>query len=144
MMILSRSMIMFRLDEDTTANFTVLANDSDVDGDTLSITGVTQGGSGTVDFTANDLSYTPNENYWGPDQFSYMIEDGNGGIAETYVNVTVNPVNDLPVANDDSLTTDEDTPVTIYVLDNDTDIDGDLLFITAVTGGANGTVSFTA
>ena len=140
------------LDEGATAAFTVLTNDSDVDGDTLSITGATQGFSGTVNFTASNVSYTPYDpNFNGTDQFSYDISDGNGGYATAYVNVTVNPVNDDPVANADyetapnePITTDEDTPVTIDVLSNDTDIDGDLLFITAVTNGANGTVTFTS
>ncbi|PQJ47668.1 hypothetical protein BTN99_07250, partial [Vibrio campbellii] len=48
---------------------------------------------------------------------------------EAQVTVTVNPINDAPVANDDSAVTDEDTPVTIDVLLNDTDIDGDTLTI---------------
>ena len=132
------------LNEDTTDTFDVLTNDSDVDGDTLSITDITQGFSGTVSFTATNVSYTPYQNFNGTDQFSYTISDGNGGIATTDVNVTVNPVNDPPVANADSITTDEDVPVTIYVLDNDTDIDFDNLFITAVTQGGNGTVTFTS
>ena len=50
------------------------------------------------------------------------MNDGNCDTAT--VTVTVNDVNDPPVANDDSATTDEDTPVTIDILDNDTDIDG--------------------
>ncbi len=132
------------VDEDGTATFDVLQNDSDVDGDTLTITGVTGGEGGSVSIVDNKLYYVPHENFNGADQLNYTVEDGNGGMATTDVFVTVNPVNDLPVANDDSVATDEDTPVTVDVLSNDTDIDDDLLFITAVSSGANGTVTFTS
>ena len=54
--------------------------------------------------------------------------------------ITINPVNDAPVATDDAATTDEDSPVTIAVLDNDTDVDGDALTVTALTQGTNGSV----
>ncbi len=66
--------------------------------------------------------------------------DGHGSSATATVNVTVNAVNDAPVAVNDSATTDEDTPITITVLANDTDIENDSLTITAVTQGANGSV----
>jgi len=52
------------------------------------------------------------------------------------VSVAVNPVNDAPVANDDSATTNEDTPVTVNVVANDTDVEGDTLVVSAVTQAA--------
>jgi hypothetical protein len=125
----------------------VLANDEDVDGDTLTITAVTQGANGTVAFTATGVTYTPNADYFGPDSFSYTISDGNGGFDTATVNVTVTPVNDDPVANDDSATVNEDsTNNFIDVLHNDDDgVDsGEMLEVIGATDGANGTVTFTA
>ncbi len=128
-------------DEDRAVDINVLANDSDIDRDTLEVTAVTQGSHGTVVINSDGtIKYTPNENYNGVDSFTYTISDGNGGTATATVNVTVNSVNDAPVAVDDSVTTDEDTSIDIDVLDNDSDIDRDTLDVTAVTQGLHGTV----
>jgi hypothetical protein len=63
----------------------------------------------------------------GTDSFTYTVNDNNGATSNTAtVNLTINSVNDAPVANNDNITTNEDTPVTIPVLDNDTDVDGTL------------------
>jgi len=129
------------VNEDGTVLVDVLTNDSDVDGDTISITGFTQGTNGTVVQEGDNLRYTPDSNYNGADTFTYDISDGNGGIATATVNITVNPVNDVPVAIDDSVTVNEDSTVLIDVLVNDTDIDGDTLSITGFTQGTNGTVA---
>ncbi|WP_337220321.1 Ig-like domain-containing protein, partial [Vibrio parahaemolyticus] len=65
------------------------------------------------------VTYTPDDNYVGKDTFTYVVT--SGGVSEsTTVNVDVTPVNDAPVAKDDTAITDEDTPVTIDVLSNDT------------------------
>ena len=85
--------------EDSAANaINVLANDNigPDTGETLSVTGVTQGAHGSVTFTASGVSYTPAANYNGPDGFTYTIGDGNGGIASASVSVTVTAVNDVP------------------------------------------------
>ena len=103
---------------------------------------MTQGANGTVTFAGGSVTYTPNANFNGSDSFTYTVSDGNGGTDTATVNVTVNPVNDAPVANNDSATTDEDTPVTVNVVANDTDVEGDTLTVSAVTQGANGTVTF--
>src|SRR6185503_13932732 len=69
--------------------------------------------------------------------------DGLSPVTGT-VNVTITPVNDPPVANTDSLGTSEDTPNTVNVLTNDTDIDGpSALTVTGSTNGTKGTVSCT-
>jgi len=67
----------------------VLFNDSDINGDTLTITAVTQGTIGGVAFTANDVTYTPNAGLTGADSFTYDISDGNGGVDTGTVNVLV-------------------------------------------------------
>ncbi len=131
--------------EDTAVTIPVLGNDTDPDvGQTLTITGVTQPANGVVTFTAGDVTYTPSANFSGVNTFTYTISDGNGGTDTATVTVIVNSVNDVPNAVDDTAATSEDTATTILVLSNDTDADGDTLTITAVTQGANGTVTFTA
>ncbi|CAE6907062.1 COG2931 RTX toxins and related Ca2 -binding proteins [Vibrio sp. B1FIG11] len=116
-------------DEDTPVTIDVLPNDTDVDGDTLTIVNASvPADQGTVEIVDGKLVFTPAENFNGEATISYTVSDGAlEDSAE--VSVTVNPVNDAPVANDDSAVTDEDTPVTIDVLPNDTDVDGDTLSI---------------
>ena len=127
-------------DEDMAVTIDVLANDSDADGDTLSINSVTDPANGSVVNNGSDVTYTPDADFNGTDSFDYTISDGNGGTNTATVTVTVNAVNDDPVASDDSATTDEDTAVTIDVLTNDSDVDGDSLTIDSVTDPANGSV----
>ncbi|MBK9713170.1 MAG: ExeM/NucH family extracellular endonuclease [Kouleothrix sp.] len=127
----------------TTVN--VLANDTDVDGDSLTVTSVTQGAKGVVTLAGGVVKYTPNANASGADSFSYTIADGHGGSATGTVSVTITPVNDAPVANADTLTVLEDaSATTVNVLANDTDVDGDSLAVTSVTQGAKGAVTLAA
>ncbi|MCU7880520.1 MAG: retention module-containing protein [Candidatus Thiodiazotropha sp. (ex Lucinoma aequizonata)] len=129
--------------EDAPVTVAVLANDSDPDGDTLTITSVTQGTNGTItiDSVSGNPLYTPNLNFNGTDTFTYTIDDGNGGTDTATVTVTVGGVNHTPVAVDDTVSTAEDNPVTVDVLPNDTDPDGDTLTVTSVTQGTNGSVA---
>ncbi|MEF1204036.1 Ig-like domain-containing protein, partial [Vibrio owensii] len=83
---------------------------------------------GIVEIVDGKLVFTPAEDFNGEATITYVVTDGEL-TDEATVSVTVNPVNDAPVANDDSTTTDEDTPATIDVLPNDTDVDGDTLTI---------------
>src|SRR5439155_5360256 len=87
------------------------------------------------------ITYTPAANYDGADALTYTISDGHGGTASATVTVMVTAVNDAPIAIDDAATTAEDTPVSIAVLGNDTDVDGDRLSVTAVGLPAHGTVA---
>ncbi|TON04891.1 hypothetical protein CGH21_25515, partial [Vibrio parahaemolyticus] len=89
--------------------------------------------NGTVSINPDgSVTYTPNDNYVGKDTFTYIVT--SGGVSEsTTVEVNVTPVNDAPVAKDDIATTQEDTAVTIDVLPNDTDVDGDKLSIESVS-----------
>jgi hypothetical protein len=127
-------------DEDTPVTVSVLDNDTDVDGDTLTVSAVTQGANGSVANNGATVTYTPNPNFHGTDSFTYTVSDGNGGTATATVTITVNSVNDVPNAVDDVANTSEDTPVIINVLANDTDADGDTLTITGTTNPANGTI----
>ena len=131
------------LAEDSGANtLSVLSNDTDANGDTLTITAVTQGAHGTVTNNGNSVSYTPSPNYFGADVFTYTIDDGHTATDTATVNVNVTNVQDPPDAVDDSKTIAEDSgPNTFNVRANDTDVDGDSLTITAVTQGAHGSVT---
>jgi hypothetical protein len=126
--------------EDVPVVIAVRANDSDVDGDTLTITAVGQPAHGTAVANANGtVTYTPGANFNGSDSFNYTVSDGHGGTASASVSVNVTPVNDVPTAAPDTANTAEDTPVTVAVLANDGDLDGDPLTVTAVGQPSHGT-----
>ncbi|TOG44657.1 tandem-95 repeat protein, partial [Vibrio parahaemolyticus] len=116
--------------EDTPTIIKVLGNDT-FEGDDQVVSLDTNNGpaNGTVSVNPDgSVTYTPNDNYHGTDSFTYIVT--SGGVSEsTTVSVDVTPVNDAPVAKDDIATTQEDTAVTIDVLPNDSDVDGDKLSI---------------
>jgi hypothetical protein len=122
---------------------------SDPDSDPLAYSMITDPSHGSLKGTAPNLTYTPNPNFNGSDSFTFKINDGAADSAPATVSIMVSPVNDPPVANDDTATTREDTPVvTIDVLANDTDVDNvgrylylDTFSVTAVSQGANGSVT---
>ncbi|HHB9288322.1 TPA: tandem-95 repeat protein, partial [Vibrio parahaemolyticus] len=120
--------------EDTPTIIKVLGNDT-FEGDDKVVSLDTNNGpaNGTVSVNPDgSVTYTPNDNYHGEDTFTYIVT--SGGVSESaIVEVNVTPVNDAPVAKDDTAITDEDTPVTIDVLSNDTDVDGDKLSIQSAT-----------
>ncbi|UOG93249.1 MAG: Ig-like domain-containing protein [Candidatus Thiothrix sulfatifontis] len=113
---------------------TVLTNDSDIDGDTVTIntTPVTDPTNGSVLINPNgSYIYTPDQDFHGTDSFEYEVSDGKGGTDTATVTITVNPVNDNPVAVNDSATTAED--VVLHgstILINDSDVDGNTLTAT--------------
>ncbi|WP_392396564.1 tandem-95 repeat protein [Vibrio parahaemolyticus] len=120
--------------EDTPTIIKVLGNDTfEDDGKVVSLDTNNGPANGTVSVNPDgSVTYTPNDNYVGKDTFTYVVT--SGGVSEsTTVRVDVTPVNDAPVAKDDTAITDEDTPVTIDVLPNDTDVDGDKLSIQSAT-----------
>ena len=126
--------------EDTAVSIAVLTNDTDLDGDALTVSGATAPAHGTATVNAGGtITYAPAGNYHGADSFSYTVGDGHGGSTTATVAVTVTPTNDGPVAVDDAATTTEDTAVSIAVLPNDTDLDGDALTVSAATAPAHGT-----
>jgi len=125
-------------DEDVEVDIDVLDNDTDVDGDPITVESFTQPTNGTVTENLDGtLRYEPDADFNGTDSFTYTI---NGGDSAT-VTVTVDAVDDNPVAVDDTATTDEDVEVDIDVLDNDTDIEGDPITVESFTQPANGTVT---
>ncbi|TOF36257.1 RTX toxin, partial [Vibrio parahaemolyticus] len=116
-------------EEDTAVTIDVLVNDSDVEGDALSIQSASvPSEQGSVDIVDGKLVFTPAENFNGEATITYIVTDGDL-TDEAKVTVTVTPVNDSPVAVDDTTSIQEDTAVTIDALPNDTDADGDKLSI---------------
>ncbi|TOG86953.1 RTX toxin, partial [Vibrio parahaemolyticus] len=116
--------------EDTPTIIKVLGNDTFEGKDKVVSLDAENGPKNGTVIVNNDgtVTYTPNDNYVGKDTFTYIVT--SGGVSEsTTVEVNVTPVNDAPVAKDDIATTQEDTAVTIDVLPNDTDVDGDKLSI---------------
>ena len=131
--------------EDSAVVIRVLDNDSDVDGDSLSVIEVSTPSNGSVAITGagTTVTYTPNANFHGSDLFTYKVSDGKVVTDAATVTVIVTSVNDPPVAMGDSTTTDEDTAIVIRVLDNDTDVDGDSLSVIAVGTPSNGAAAIT-
>lgn len=113
--------------EDSGANdLDVLGNDSDANGDALTISSVTAAANGTTGIHGGFVTYTPDPDFSGSDSFGYTISDGTESDAAT-VSVTVTNVNDAPVATGESYDIDQDTTLTVPapgVLGNDSDIDG--------------------
>lgn len=142
------------VNEDTPISIDVLANDTDVDGDPLSVSQLGNAAHGTVTLNQNGtVTYTPTINYNGPDSFTYTASDGKGGTSTTTVNITVNPVQDAPIAANDAANVQAGNTVVINVLKNDSDPDGNPLTVTGIPTGpahgttvvnANGTISYTA
>ncbi|HGF5163779.1 TPA: tandem-95 repeat protein, partial [Vibrio parahaemolyticus] len=120
--------------EDTPTIINVLGNDTFEGKDKVVSLDAENGPKNGTVIVNNDgtVTYTPDDNYVGKDTFTYVVT--SGGVSEsTTVEVNVTPVNDAPVAKDDIATTQEDTAVTIDVLPNDSDVDGDKLSIQSAT-----------
>jgi hypothetical protein len=123
----------------------VLANDSDPDGDTHTVSAAANGSRGTVQVVngGTAIRYSPSANANGADAFTYTLSDAHGATATGTVNLTVTPVADPPAATNDAANTSPGTPVAINVLANDSDPDGDALTVSAVTQPANGSAAIT-
>ena len=137
----------FDMEEGTTLSIAapgVLGNDSDVDGDTLTAVFVSGGTAGALTLNADgSFEYTPNATTT-TDSFVYEVyENGVAAnpIVTAQVNITVTAANTPPTANADSAATQENSSVTIDVVANDTDAEGDTLMVTLVSVPTNGTAT---
>ncbi|PNH89461.1 hypothetical protein C1M56_05385, partial [Vibrio diazotrophicus] len=130
------------VDEDTSVTIDVLSNDSDKDGDPLTIVSATvPQEQGSVEIVDGKLVFTPAENYNGQANIEYTISDGQGGSDTAKVTVTVNPVNDAPVAKDDEVTTEENTVLNSNVPEAQ-DVDGTIESYQLVNSVTSGTLTF--
>ena len=134
----------------------LLSNDSDINGDTLTITSIDNSKTvGQVSFTGTSINYSHNGKFQSlgagvtaTDNFSYTVSDGKGGTATAPVSITVTGVNDAPTATSKSGTTNQNQAIT-FLASNllvgaiDPDV-GDVLKVTSVTQAVNGAVVLNA
>jgi hypothetical protein len=128
-------------EEDQPVSIPVLINDEDVEMQTLVVAAVSDPQNGSAFVDGEQVVYSPAQDFFGTDSFTYTVEDGNGGSDVATVTVEVSPVNDPPVATDDDFVVDEDDPSVLDVLSNDSDVDGDALIILSATQPEHGTVT---
>jgi hypothetical protein len=127
--------------EDEAVLIDVLGNDADFDGDPLDVVALSSPRQGTAVAEGDLVRYTPFPDVAGTDSFTYTIDDGRGGRDSATVTVTVEAVNDAPVAVDDRATTEVGRSVAVEVLRNDRDAEGDELSVASVGEPENGEVS---
>lgn len=131
--------------EDQVTVIRPLTNDTDPDGDTLVLESIwTSPDHGIAVINGNDVTYTPDPNYYGTDSFEYEMNDGqpcNTDIGT--VNISIASDNDAPVAVNDGISTDEDEDLVFDPRPNDSDVETawTALRIDSVTNGSRGTVS---
>ncbi len=141
----------YSTDEDTNLNVTapgVLGNDTDADGDALHAALVAGPSHGTLNLSADgSFTYNPNSNFNGSDSFTYRANDGTSNSNTATVSITVNAVDDAPVATNDSYLTDEDTNLNVTapgILGNDTDVENNSLTAILGSGPSHGTLTLNA
>ncbi|HHX8523919.1 TPA: tandem-95 repeat protein [Vibrio diabolicus] len=135
----------FSVEEDGTLQFTdadLLAGATDIDGDNLTVDGISYTGSDGVLTDHGDGTYTfaPNENFNGDVSFSFGVSDGTETVPAN-VDVSVTPVNDPPVAGSTSYTVDEDNAITIsdeQLLANSSDVEGAVSIDSVTYSGSDG------
>ncbi len=136
--------------EDTAVVVNILANDNDLDGTinptTVVIIASPLHGSLQVNPVTGAVTYTPALNFFGVDSFRYRVRDDRGQLSNfASVSVLVSPVNDAPLANDDSYLVNEDTARIVSaakgLLANDSDIDGDTLSVTLLAAPTHGVLT---
>ncbi|MEM7596474.1 MAG: Ig-like domain-containing protein [Pseudomonadota bacterium] len=130
-------------DEDSALDGSVAGAASDVDGDDLTFALVEGEGFGPSNGTVTmggdgSFTYTPEDDFNGQDSFTYQVDDGNGGTTTAIVTVTVDPANDDPLANDVDVSVDEDDAIEGSLVEETSDIDGDDLTFSLVTGEEEG------
>ena len=120
----------------------ILVNDLDPSGGSLTAELGTSVTNGALIFNSDgSFTYSPSENFDGVDSFTYHATNGTNNSNTATVTISINSINDAPVAQDDSANTFENTAVTIDVLANDSDVEGDALNIQSFSQGVGGTVS---
>ncbi|GAB4133007.1 MAG: hypothetical protein Fur0046_03380 [Cyanobacteria bacterium J069] len=132
--------ISFSTDEDTAASDTLLG--VDVEGDVLTYEIVTAPTKGTITITdtaTGAFTYTPNANANGADSFTYRVFDGTVYSNIATASVSITPINDAPIATNNSLSTPRNQPQTGSIVA--TDVDGDVLSYSIVDGPSNGTLT---
>lgn len=130
------------MDEDSSMTLDLSAvNVSDIDSEAGSMTLQVMAGD---NYTMDGNQITPAANFNGSLMVNVMVSDGAASSGSAQVMVTVNPVNDIPVATDDAVSAVENSASNNFdLVSNDTDVDGDSLSVTAVSYTGNGTLTAT-
>ncbi|HEX5892325.1 MAG TPA: Ig-like domain-containing protein, partial [Nitrososphaeraceae archaeon] len=114
-------------------NIPILANDTDIDSDdTISITSVNSSqtlGNITINRHNSTITYFPFESFSGIDSFNYTISDSHNVTSQAEVTVNIQSLNAIPVANSQTFTIIENTPINITLTGSDSDLNDDLLFL---------------
>ncbi|MBU2663176.1 tandem-95 repeat protein [Actinoplanes bogorensis] len=131
-------------DTDTAVTITPLANDTDENGDALTVTAITNPAKGTAVLAADGtIAYTPNAGFFGTDTFTYSIRDAHGLTATAIITVTVR--NAAPIAVDDRFVVRPGVTTKLDLLANDRDPNtGQVLSIATLGTPAKGTVTLNA
>ncbi|MGB7346657.1 MAG: Ig-like domain-containing protein, partial [Pirellulaceae bacterium] len=133
--------------EDNAFGDNVLSNDTDADpGDTLTAVLTGDAANGSLSLQSDgSFVYTPNLNFNGLDQFTYQVFDGTTFSSITTVGLSINPVNDAPTTNSESVTIPVGGSYASNalngVLSNDVDVDGDVLTAVLVSGPSSGNLT---
>jgi hypothetical protein len=125
--------------EDTPRPITLTG--SDADNNPLTFRVIAGPAHGVLTGTVPNLTYSPATNYFGSDSFTFVANDGRADSPAATVSINVMPANDPPIANNNSAVTAKNTPVSISVLANDSDAEGNLLSVSSVTQPQHGTAS---
>jgi large repetitive protein len=119
---------------------TITLDATDVEGDNLTYSVVGDVSNGTLgSISDNQIIYTPTQDFNGTDTFTYKANDGTADSNTATVTITINSVNDAPVTEDQSVSTDEDTAVDITLTSSD--VEGDTITYSIVSDASNGTTS---
>lgn len=132
----------YTFNEDTAQNITLAGAGTDAESDTLTfeiVSSVSNGAISSFDTSNGTLTYTPDANFNGSDSFIYRISDGTGYTATKTITLNVTSVNDSPIYNDVSTSTDEDTVLSSTY--GATDVDGDTLTYSIQSNPSNGILS---
>ena len=145
----------YSINEDVETVFTPTSNDSDVEDTNLEIFEISETQQGAIVVNNGDgtITYTPPEDFFGTDTFTYIISDDHDSHAQATVTVNIASINDAPDAVDDSVTTDEDVEIVIDLLENDSDVEEDTLAIididrdsatlaASITDNGDGTITY--
>ena len=126
-------------DEDTAIDIALSA--TDVDGDNLTYSIVSDVSNGTTSISESTLTYTPNQDWNGTDTFTYKVNDGTVDSNTSNGNITIAAINDAPVANDVTISTNETRFISLDITLDVTDADGDALTFTIESNPSNGTTT---
>jgi hypothetical protein len=132
-------------DEDEPVTITLSGTDKETDTDDLVYQIADQPGNGTVSINGRTVTYTPDDDFFGTDQFTFTVTDTGDGTDgpltsdKATVTITVRGINDPPVARSKNAATAEDTPVSIQLEGEDAEDDADDLIYQVVSAPKNGT-----